>query len=350
MIGKSAPTPPPAPDPTVVAAAQTASNQQTALYQSQLNNGDSNGPAGSVTNTYNPATNQWTQNTSLSPAEQDIFNSGTADQSAALGVAGQQIGRVGQALGQGLTAPTLQTGVADPSLQYGFNAGGPIQASVGPQNFNQAVNQTIGANFGGEMALLQPQMQQAEEQQNAGLIAQGLNPNDAAYQNSQTLFNNGQAQQLAQAAVGAVNSGNAEQNTLFGQQYAQGQFANAAQQQATTQNQAQASFANTAAGQAQQQALAAAQFGNQAQQQNFQNTAYAQQQPIDEFSALMGQNQVASPAAAQLGQTSVAPTDVLGAYSLQQQALQSDYQAQMGQYQSGLGGLFSLGSAALGFL
>ena len=193
-------------------------------------------------------------------------------------------------------------------------------------------------------------MQQAEEQQNAGLIAQGLNPNDAAYQNSQTLFNNGQAQQLAQAAVGAVNSGNAEQNTLFGQQYAQGQFANAAQQQATTQNQAQASFANTAAGQAQQQALAAAQFGNQAQQQNFQNTAYAQQQPIDEFSALMGQNQVASPAAAQLGQTSVAPTDVLGAYSLQQQALQSDYQAQMGQYQSGLGGLFSLGSAALGFL
>jgi hypothetical protein len=46
-------------------------------------------------------------------------------------------------------------------------------------------------------------------------------------------------------------------------------------------------------------------------------------------------------------QTSVAPTNVLGAYQLQQNGQQANYQAQLQNYNAGLGGLFNLGSAAL---
>ena len=320
-MGKSAPTPPPAPDPTVVAGAQTASNQATAQYQSELNNGNSYSPYGSVTNTYNPSANQWTQNTTLSPAEQSIFNQGTQAQGTALGIANNQLGNVAQALDSPLNTPQLASS---------FNQGQAVQGQVGPSNFNQAVGQTVGANFAGGYGLLAPQLAQQSEGNTAQLAAQGLNPNDAAYQNSQQLLGNQQAQELAQLATGAVNSGNAEQQALFGEQLGQGTFANTAAAQQYAQNQGAASFGNTAA------------------QQGFQNQAYAQQTPINEFDALMSSGQVQAPQAASLSQTGVSPTDVLGAYGLQQQALQSNYKAQLQNYQSGLGGLFNLGSSIIG--
>lgn len=406
MIGKSTPTPPAAPDPTVVAGAQTASDEATALYQSQLNNGNSSTPYGSVTNTYNPSANQWTQNTQLSPAEQNIFNQSTTAQGAALGVANDQIGRVAGALDTPLTPPTLQTGVNNGQIASGYDAGGPIQSqfntgpalqySVNPASqpvqgqinagdTSQAVNNTVQSQYASMEGLLAPQQQQAAEHQNAQLVAQGLNPNDAAYQNSQTLFNNSQQQQNAQVAAQAVAAGNTEQNTLFGQaatagqfantaqaqeygqnltsgqfadtaaaqDYAQNegasQFANTAQQQQNAQNQAQAGFGNTAQQQTSSQAAANAALYNQAADQGFQNTAYSQQQPINELDALLSSGQVQSPTAAQFSQTAVAPTDVTGAYALQQQQLNNNYQAQVANQNAGLSGLFNLGSAALSF-
>lgn len=567
-MGKSAPQPPAAPDPTVVAGAQTASDEATANYQSHLNNGNTVSPYGTVTNQYDPTANQWTQTTALSAPEQSLFDQSTQASNAALGVANQQIGRVSTALDTPLTPPTLQNSVGpqgsiasgyDPGgqIQTGFNqgspiatgysAGGPIQSGyagggqiatgydtgggvqsqfntgpalqtsvqpgqigaqaapapqangsvggiqgrfsgadpafnadgslattpqgapaqggggsiqgqIGTQNVGQAVNQTIQSQYGAMQGLLAPQQQQAAEHQNAQLVAQGLNPNDAAYQNSQTLFNNAQAQQNAQTAAAAVAAGNTEQNTLFGQQATQGQFANqaqaqqygqdlssgqfadtaagqqfaqnqaaaafgnTAQQQVNTQNQQQAAFGNAAQQQATAQSAAAAQFGNTAQQQanaqnaaqatfgntaagqqyaqnegasqfantaqqqqdsqnaaqagfgntaqqqaygqaqtnaslyntaaqqGFQNTAYSQQQPINELDALLSSGQVQSPTAGQFGQTAVAPTDVTGAYALQQQQLNNNYQAQVANQNAGLSGLFNLGSAALSFL
>lgn len=319
-MGKSAPTPPTPPDPNVVSAAQTKSNQQTALYQSQLNNTNVNGPYGQVNYTYNPQANQWTQNTQLSPAEQSIFQQGTQAQGHALGIANDQLGNVAHAL----NTPLAPTG----PLATGVNAG-PIQQSIGPQNFGDAVNNTVQANYQQQMGLLAPQMQQAAEQEQAQLTAQGLNPNDAAYQNAMQLFNNSQAMQRAQVADNAVNAGNAEQNLLFGQSAAQGQFANAAQAQGFGQG------------------LQNANLYNAANQQVFNNTAYGQELPINEFTALLGAGQVQAPQSTP-AQTSVSPTDVLGAYALNSQAAQNTYDAQMQQYSSGLGGLFNLGSAAIG--
>lgn len=376
-MGKHQPTPPPAPDPNVVSAAQTASNQATAQYQSQLNNGNSYGPYGSVTNVQDPNTHQWTQTTQLSPAEQAIFNQGTQAQGHALTTANTQLGRVDTALGQTLNTPNMQTSIqgAGPlatgynnggQIATGFNPGQAVQGQIGPSNFGDAVNNTINAQYAQARSRLDPQWSQAGEQNNAQMIAQGLNPNDAAWTNNSRDFNNARNDAYDQALYSAIGSGNAEQNTLFGQQATQGEFANTAAGQEYAQNQGQAAFQNTAQGQANTQNQAQAAFQNTAQQQqfgqnqaqqqafnsgsqaNFQNQAYAQQLPINEFNALMSSGQVTPPQPAQLSQTGVGTTDVLGAYGLQQGALQSDYQAQMQNYQSSMNGLYGLGSAVIG--
>lgn len=163
-MGKSAPQAPTPPNPQVVAQAQTASNQQTALYQSQLNNGNSYGPTGSVTNQYNPATNQWTQNTTLSPAEQAIFNQGTAAQAGMLGVANKEIPAIQSALNTHLSPGQTQGTVAQGPLQYSYGAGGPIQSQLnGATMGDPAVQAAINASYGQATQMLNPQWQQATE-------------------------------------------------------------------------------------------------------------------------------------------------------------------------------------------
>jgi hypothetical protein len=347
-LGKPAPTPPTPVDPTAVAGAQTTSNLATAQAQAALNNTNQSTPYGSVAYTQpgGPDT-AFTETTTLSPQEQAIFNASTANQAGALNLATGDLGNVASALATPVNAPGLQGSYsAGGPVATGYGTGGAIQGQIGTQDVNQSVQSAEQANFAQQMQLMQPQMQQAQESNQAQLVAQGLNPNDAAYGNEMTQFNNGQAVQYDQAADNAVAAGNAEQNTLFGQQATQGQFANAAQSQANTQNQAQAGFQNTAQAQTNSENAAAMAAANQAANQSFQNQVTAQQLPINEFTALESNSQVQAPSSTP-AQTAVAPTDVLGAYSLQAQQQQAQYAAQQAQYNSGLSGLFSLGSAAL---
>lgn len=320
-MGKpSAPTPV---DPTTVSQAQTASNEQTAQFNSQLNNYNTSSPYGTVNWSQNPSTSQWTQSTQLSPAEQAIFNQSTQAQSGALGIANQAIPQISQALSQGNPYSGL------PGLTYGVQ-GGQIQTSI-PQTAmgDQAVKNAANAAYGTETQYLDPQWKQATEQEQSQLANQGLNPNSAAYQNAMQLFGNQENQAYQGALNAAVTAGNAEQNTLYGQQLQSGEFA------------------NTAQGQQFSQALNNAQLGNATQQTAGQENAYAQQLPINEFDALMSSGQVALPQAGQYTPSQAGMTDVLGAYGLSAQQQQAQYQAQMQNYGSTLGGLFNLGSAAM---
>lgn len=61
-------------------------------------------------------------------------------------------------------------------------------------------------------------------------------------------------------------------------------------------------------------------------------------QPLNEASALLSGQQVAQPQFTNVPQTQVSPTNVLGAYGMQQSALWNQYNAQMNQYSSQLGG------------
>ena len=373
MVSKpQAPTPT---DPQVSAAAQTQSNEATARLQSKLNNVSSQGPQGSVTYSQT-SPDQWLQTTQLSPAEQGIFDQSTQAQQGALGIANTQLGRIDTALGsslnpsQGLITQAPQGGaigqVGTPQTNQGsFNQGGPIQTQIGNQNINQSVQGVQNAYYNQAASRLDPQYAQAQSQLETKLANQGLNSNDASYQTALANFNRSKTDAYNQANFGAIGAGATEQNTLFGQQAQQGQFANqavgqqysqglgAVQQQnaaanANYQNElAGVGFNNQAQAQQYNQAIQGAQFQNQAQGQQFQQTAYAQNQPINQFSALLGQGQVSMPQGVQYTPTSVQPTDVLGAYALNAQQQQQQYQAQSQQQSGLLGGLFSLGSSAL---
>ncbi len=100
---------------------------------------------------------------------------------------------------------------------------------------------------------------------------------------------------------------------------AQANFANAAAAAQFAQNQGMAGFANAAQTQAFGQNQTNANLYNAAAQQQFQDQAYAQQLPINEFDALMSSGQVQAPTSTP-AQTQVAPTNVEAAYAMQQQA------------------------------
>jgi hypothetical protein len=376
-MSKKASSPPPAPDPTVVANAQSAANIASATAQQKLNMIGTSGPTGTTSYTADPSQpGGYTQNTSLSPSEQAIFNQGTAAQSGALGIANDQLGRVSSALGQAANpagvqqqyasgGPIQSTVAPSGQLQYGFNQGQSVQGQVGSPDFNGAASQAANAVYGQATSRLDPQWQQAQSAEESKLANQGLGENSTAYQTDMANFNRAKTDAYNQANYSSVGAGLAAQQQQFGQQLNQGQFANSAAAQEYGQNQGQAAFNNATTGQAFGQNLSAAQlanqaqaqqnqenqsaatFGNQANAQQFQQNAYAQQLPINEFNSLMSSSQVASPQGVQYTPSQVAPTDVTGAYALNQQAQQAAYQAQMQNQSSNLGGLFKLGASVL---
>ena len=114
-MGKSKPTPPPAPDPNQIIGAETNANQQSALFQSGLNNVNYSGPQGNVSYEMN-SPGRWTENVQLNPTEQATYDVADNAQYRAAKVADQQILNVGDALqNSNLQTPQLQTGAPEPA-------------------------------------------------------------------------------------------------------------------------------------------------------------------------------------------------------------------------------------------
>lgn len=251
-MGKRAPAPPPAPDPQVTAAAQTASNVETARTQAALNRVSQNTPYGSLTYSQNPnSQDSWTATQTLSPQEQRLYDLSTTAQGLYGDTALAQLGKAAGALSQ-----PINTNYGDVRQQY----------------------------INSQMALIQPQLDAQRQALDAKLVNQGVPQGSVAYENAMRDFNNAQASQY---------------NTILGN-------------------------AGNTVGQAIQQTIA------------------LRDQPLNEASALLSGSQVAQPQFTNVPQTQVQPTNVLGAYDLQQQALQNAYNAQMANYGSALGGIGSL--------
>jgi hypothetical protein len=390
-MGKKTPKAPTPPDPTVVSGAQADANIRTAQEQQRLNMVNTYGPDGSVTYGADPnAPGGYSQTTTLSPQQQQISNLGNQANIGALGLANDQVGRIGNALATPLSTnglPSLQGGVdlsgMNPGqgiqssfnqggpLQYGFDQGQQVQGQVGG-DLDAARYQNMMATYNQAASRLDPRFETQDRQLETRLANQGLSMNSDAYQNARDQFGRERNDAYNQAAYSAIGAGENAANSMFQRQLGQGQFANQAAGQQYTQNMGQAAFNNQTAGQdynqnmgaatfantaqqqqfAQQQAAAQmqmqnAQFGNEARNQGLQERAYLQNQPINQFSSLMSGSQVSAPQGIQYTPSQVGQTDVLGAYALNQQAQQSAYQAQMANRGSTLGGLFQLGSAAL---
>jgi hypothetical protein len=93
-----------------LANAQSQANQQSAQFQSQLNNVNTTSPFGSSLFTQDPTTHQWSLNQSLAPQLQSVFG-------AQSGLAGLLAGLAPSAAG----AASNFTGYASPAANAGSN-------------------------------------------------------------------------------------------------------------------------------------------------------------------------------------------------------------------------------------
>lgn len=292
-MGKSAGRPPAAPDPTQLANAQGAANTATATAQQRLNMIGTQGPNGSTSYVADPSQpGGYRQVTTLSPGEQQAYDQGNNVYNQALNVAGQQVGRVGDALGQGLNTEGL------PGLQ------GYDPANFDRQKYEDAAYQSATRR-------LDPQFDRMQESQDARLAAQGLGGNSEATRNARQEFSMNRNDAYSQARNDSYTQGGNEQARAI------------------------------------QQGLAGSTFNNQARTQGLQERAYVQNQPLQQLQALLGTGNVSTPTGVQYSPTQIAGTDVLGANALSLNQQNQNYQARQAQSQAGLQGLFGLGSAGL---
>ena len=388
---------PPAPDYVGAANAQAAASRELTDVQNFANRPEQYSPFGSTTwNTRaitDPASGQpvtqWTQSTKLAPGLQSALDAQVGTQLGRSQLAGGFMGRVADEYGQqfpwqnlperaALGGPAqLETGTTDyvpgmqsnvqqqdiqRSLAMGDNPALPqIDSSyrdtvarslmermvpVHERQQNSLETQLSNQGFqvgteGYKRALDELQMRQAGERYNAL---------DMAGQEAQRLFNMqmGARQQGFQEDVGAGQFANQAAGQAFGQGLSGAQFQNQALGQAQALDLARMQAANQAAGQQFGINQQAAGFQNQLRQQAIAEEAQRRGMSLNEMNALLSGQQVSMPQMPSFmgAQRSETP-NLLGATQMGYDAQLGAYNAQQAQGANAMGGLFSLGSAAL---
>lgn len=292
------------------------------------------------------AANQF-QNQAINQAFQQDMAARQAQNQALQQQFGQQLaaGQFGneatqQAYAQGLGATEAANRAAAQQFQQNLAAN---------QFRNQAAQQAFGQNLGAA---------QFANQAGGQAFQQGLAGAEFANQATQQAFNQ---------ALGAGQFGNQAQNQLYQQMMGQANLANQAGQQQFAQNLAAAQFGNQALGQASALDLQRMQAQNQAAAQQFAlNQQYANQMnqlrqqaiaeqmqrrgmSLNEMNALLSGQQVGMPQMPSFVQSGRAETpQILNATQMGYDAALGAYNAQQAGAGNLMGGLFSLGSAAIG--
>ena len=361
---KSSPSAPPPPDPNVTSAAQTASNVNTAKATSTLNNTNQQTPWGNLTYTQAPGVNgqpgQWTANTQLSPAEQQLLTSQQTGQQSMANLANGQIGNVANSMSTPLnfnSSPGVQTGGMQSTLtpnninlQSGVNTSGLPQL-VGGSDLTGAMNTAQQAAYKQQTAYLDPQYANQQHDLTNQLTQQGIMQNSDAWNRAMDDFGRQKTQAYQNANDNSVAQGNAAEAQLYGQ----GLSSN---QNAFSQAMGNANLANTASAQQAQQNLASMMAQNSAQNQQFGQSLAArnqynnelmtlQQNPLNMYNALRTGSQVQAPGFGGTPQTNVAPTDVMSAYNNAFNGQMGAYNGQIANNNANTSAAASIGSAAL---
>jgi hypothetical protein len=284
-LGKSTPSPPPAPDPAQLAKQQTSSNVNTALANAQLNNTDQITPYGSLTYTQNGGS--YTDNglfvphyvatTTLSPDQQKLHDSQMGVSQGTTDLANQYVKRIADATSQP------------------FNYDGlPAAPTYNLDYVKQATQGFIDRN--------QPQMDRDRANLEQRLANQGISVGTPAYQAAMDQYQRG----VNDFRLGAQNQG---------QQFATNEF----NLEGSTHDRA------------------------------IQEMTNLRNQPINEVSALLGTGPgVQNPQFINTPQNgTIAPTDVAGIYQNNYQLQQQQYQQAQQRNNAMMGGLFGLGGSAL---
>ncbi len=266
----------------------------------------------------------------------------------ALDTAGQEAQRLFN-MGMGTRQQAFQEDVTGGQFfnqagQQAFN-----QGLAANQFRNQATQQAFNQALGANQAFNQAQAQRFQQDLSANQFAnqalgQGYQQNMGAAQ-----FGNQAQQQLFGQLMGQTDLGNRAAAQQFQQDLASQQFRNQALGQASALDIARMQAQNQALGQ--QQALNQ-QFADQ--QNRLRQQAIAEQQmrrgmSLNEMNALLSGQQVQMPTMPSFTAAGRAETpNILGATQMGYDAQLGAYNAQQAAGANTLGGLFSLGSAALG--
>jgi hypothetical protein len=311
-MGKSAPNPPAAPSPSATASAQSSSNAATAAAQAALNNVSQYTPEGSSvfnqTGSYTDANGDtvptYSQTVSLQPNEQAAL---TNEQQLAQTLSGY-----------GTNIAANNAGAIETPLNFSDLPSAPtsLGPAVNPMNYQGEANQAAEAAYAQGEGLIQPQQQYAQQQLASSLQNAGIPITSAAAQEQQNLLATQQMGQNNNLAESAIGLGQGEQQALENEALNAG-TANAGLQ-------------------------------NQAIQTGLQEQTLAQDQPINELSALLqGGGAIQNPSVMSPAQTGVSPTDVTGAQALSTNAQEQNYNAQVAAANAGNSALAGLGAAGI---
>jgi len=389
---------PPPPDYTGAALAQAEASKENLNIQNFANRPTVNTPWGSESWTTNattdPATGQvvtqWTQNTTLTPELQAALDSQIGLQQQRSDLAGGFMGRVQDAYTQPFdwqNMPSLTSAGMPGQLSAGVSDYAPgLSTGVGPTRVQRSLNMAdnpampafdpsyrdaIATDLVGRMLPVHQMQQSSLETQlaNQGFqkgteaykrafddlsgrqASERFNALDIAGNEAQRLYGMqmGSRQQAFNEDVGAGNFANSAANQAFQMRLANNQFNNQALQQASAMDISRQQANNAAA---MQQFNMAQQYADQ--QNRLRQQAIAEQQlqrsmPLNEMNALLTGQQVGMPQMPGFQAAGIADTpQLLNAANMQYQAALDAQNAKNAAFGNTIGGLFSLGSAALG--
>lgn len=304
------PSAPAAPDPSALAGAQSAANEETARLSAKLNRPDTYTPFGSVLY-QDLGDDRWQVNQTLSPGMQGLL-----DQQIDIGsgVNDAALARVNSLD----NTPFNLDGIGD--YQSGVSSDGLLDLPTADsldayaQSAEDAAYQKFASRF-------DPQVDRDRAAIENRLANQGITAGSDAYSDEMNRFDQGVSDAREQAIYGSVNQGAALRSSLLAD-------------------------ALTGRQQGLSERYTAADFSNQGRQQAINDRLLQRTQGLNEIAALIqGQQAIGTPTQQPMSQVGVAPPDIGGAYALSQNAQQNAYNQQMGSRNAAAGGLFGLGSA-----
>ena len=334
----SSPSPPPPPDYAASAREQGAENKQAAIYSSRLNNPNVEGPYGSQTYTESDLEGgRPTLRQTLSPAQQQVLASGDATKIALSNLANQ-----GATAASGVLGTPLNYDAASARASHDLLSNTPGMRST---DFTANASAMPGSAAAVRDQMFQAAMSRVNEDtgikrddKRSELIANGLRPGTAAYDNAMFQIDRGYNDARQQAILG---SGLEAQR--------QSQMDLAARQQGVSEQAQMFGAGTTAQQQAINQQLQQFNLSSEARRQQIAETLALRQAPLNEINALQSGSQIVNPFATPgySQNSTIAAAPVFQAAQLQAQDAMDRYNAKAASADALQSGLFSLGGSGM---
>jgi hypothetical protein len=338
-MGKpSAPAPP---DPKETAAASTGTSVATSIANTNMQNVGQVTPYGSMsyeqsgTSTFtDPYTGmtyeipQFTATTSLSPGQQQLFDTTQGTQ--------QALASSANTAAQGFTPTQTAVPTYDPfKTSAGLMTSAGLNTEYGTNDYSADRNEYEAAL----MARMQPSLDNQQQALNQSLANQGIGYGAEAFNDAQ--FTQSQARNDAEMA--AILAAGTEQQRMFEMEMAAQNASNAALQQEymNFNNPTQQEFQNFNAGTQGNNANAATTFNQSIQSQN---------DYMNQIMALLNAGSPTVPTFQPNTPSPIPTTDTAGIINNNYAQQQANYNQQMAQWNSMWGNLFGLGGDVVGAL